>query len=176
MQCPKCQSEKLSVIDSRGDTGSIRRRRECSRCSFRFTTYERIERALPIVVKKDRTREPFARRKIRDGVMRAFEKRPVSTEFVDQLVDKIETAVHNLCIKEIESRAIGTLVVDVLKDIDPIAYIRFASVYQEFSSIEQFMDILASLNNRESKPKELETSADSSAEVSYPLKKIENGS
>jgi transcriptional repressor NrdR len=149
MRCPKCVSDRLSVIDSRADGSSIiRRRRECQACQFRFTTFERIERNLPIVVKKDLSREPFIRGKVRNGVLRAFEKRPVGAEFIEQLVDQIEVAIHALCLKEIDSRTLGTIVVDVLKDVDPIAYVRFASVYQEFSSIEQFMEILRGLSEK----------------------------
>src|SRR5262245_50505514 len=135
MRCPKCTSDTLSVIDSRGDGNSIRRRRQCGKCGFRFTTFERIELALPMVIKKDGRREPFDRAKIRGGLVRACEKRPVSIEIIDKTVEAIEHRVHELCVKEISSRQIGDFVIEPLKGIDKIAYVRFASVYREFSDV-----------------------------------------
>jgi transcriptional repressor NrdR len=147
MFCPKCNSEKSSVTDSRSDGGAIRRRRECSDCGFRFTTYERVELALPVVIKKDGSRENFDREKIRGGLRRACEKRPVSIEAIDAAVEAIEKRVQELCQKEVDSRALGELVMDELRKMDKIAYVRFASVYREFSDVSQFVDTLKSLGS-----------------------------
>lgn len=147
MKCARCGSDKVSVIDTRadGDDDSIRRRRECQECTYRFTTYERVELALPMVIKKDSRREVFDRAKIRAGILRACEKRPVSMETIDAATDTIERQISEMCIKEIPSIKIGDLVMDQLKAIDKIAYVRFASVYREFSDISQFVDTLESL-------------------------------
>ena len=142
MKCPKCNSDKSSVIDCRADGDSIRRRRECQDCEFRFTTFERVELALPAVIKKDGRRENFERSKILGGIRRACEKRPVSMEQIEHAVDTIERRVSEMCIKEIPSLQVGDLVMEVLKDLDKIAYVRFASVYREFSDISQFVDTL----------------------------------
>ncbi len=147
MFCPKCNSEKSSVTDSRSDGGAIRRRRECSDCGFRFTTYERVELALPVVIKKDGSRENFDREKIRGGLRRACEKRPVSIEAIDAAVEAIEKRVQELCQKEVDSRLLGELVMDELRKMDKIAYVRFASVYREFSDVSQFVDTLKSLGS-----------------------------
>lgn len=154
MRCPRCHSDSLSVIDSRAEENEIRRRRECQACQFRFTTYERVERALPMVIKKDGRRETFGREKIRAGLLRACEKRPVSVEIIDQTVDKIEQKIVEQCVKEIPSRNIGDFLMDALKDLDKIAYVRFASVYREFSDISQFMDTLMGLERRRKKQAE----------------------
>lgn len=145
MFCPKCNSEKTSVTDSRSDGGAIRRRRECSDCGFRFTTYERVELTLPVVIKKDGSRENFDREKIRKGLRRACEKRPVSIEAIDAAVEAIEKRAQELCQKEVDSRELGELVMDELRKMDKIAYVRFASVYREFSDVSQFVDTLKSL-------------------------------
>lgn len=145
MLCPRCDSDKTSVTDSRSDGSAIRRRRECQNCDFRFTTYERIELSLPSVIKKDGRRESFARDKIKAGIRRACEKRPVSMESIDESVDSIERQVQELCVKEIDSQAIGDLVMDKLRGLDKIAYVRFASVYREFSDVNQFMETLKAL-------------------------------
>jgi transcriptional repressor NrdR len=150
MFCPKCNSEKTSVTDSRSDGGAIRRRRECSDCGFRFTTYERVELALPVVIKKDGSRENFDREKIRGGLRRACEKRPVSIEAIDAAVEAIEKRVQELCQKEVDSRELGELVMDELRKMDKIAYVRFASVYREFSDVSQFVDTLKSLGSSSS--------------------------
>lgn len=156
MRCPKCNSENTSVIDSRADNNEIRRRRECQACEFRFTTYERVELALPMVIKKDGRREPFDRGKLRAGLVRACEKRPVSTELIDKTVESIEQRILERCLKEIPSRVVGDFLMDALKDVDKIAYVRFASVYREFSDVSQFVDTLQSLElkrrKRMSKP------------------------
>lgn len=148
MRCPKCGSEELSVVDSRGDDLAIRRRRECQSCQFRFTTYERIEFTLPMVVKKDGRREPYDRAKLKAGITRACEKRPVSTEAIEQAVEAIERKISELYVKELESRAVGDFVMEALKTLDKIAYVRFASVYREFSDISQFVDTLKSLGDK----------------------------
>ncbi|MEY4700310.1 MAG: Transcriptional repressor NrdR [Pseudomonadota bacterium] len=145
MFCPKCNSEKTSVTDSRSDGGAIRRRRECSDCGFRFTTYERVELTLPVVIKKDGSRENFDREKIRKGLRRACEKRPVSIEAIDAAVEAIEKRAQELCQKEVDSMELGELVMDELRKMDKIAYVRFASVYREFSDVSQFVDTLKSL-------------------------------
>ncbi|MFO0417073.1 MAG: transcriptional regulator NrdR [Pseudomonadota bacterium] len=147
MFCPKCASEKTSVTDSRSDAGAIRRRRECGDCGYRFTTFERIEIALPVIIKKDGSRENFDREKIRVGLRRACEKRPVSMETIDTAVEAIEKRVSELCQKEVESRLLGEMVMDELRKMDKIAYVRFASVYREFSDVNQFVDTLQSLGN-----------------------------
>lgn len=133
------------MTDSRSDGGAIRRRRECGDCGYRFTTFERVEVVLPVVIKKDGSRANFDREKIRIGLRRACEKRPVSTETIDAAVDAIEKRVHELCQKEVESRLLGELVMDELRKMDKIAYVRFASVYREFSDVSQFVDTLESL-------------------------------
>lgn len=148
MRCPRCLSNEVSVIDSRADDTEIRRRRECQACQFRFTTYERVELALPMVIKKDGRRQPFSRDKIRAGLVRACEKRPVSVEIIDKTVDNIEQKIVERCVKELPSRAIGDLLMNALKDIDKIAYVRFASVYREFSDVNQFVDTLQSLDTK----------------------------
>jgi transcriptional repressor NrdR len=153
LKCPKCGSSRSSVVDSRGDPSAIRRRRECQECEFRFTTFERIEYALPLVIKKDGRREPFNLLKLRAGLIRACEKRPISVEQVDVVANRIERRVSEMCLKELESVSIGDLVMEELKELDHIAYIRFASVYQEFSDIEQFVETLHSLRSEGKKRK-----------------------
>jgi len=145
MRCPKCSCDRSSVVDSRGDPSAIRRRRECQECGFRFTTYERLELALPLVIKKDGRREPFDLLKMRAGMMRACEKRPISIEVIDQTLEKVERKIHELCVKELDSRRIGDFLIEELKTLDQIAYVRFASVYREFSDISQFVEALQSL-------------------------------
>lgn len=147
MRCGRCRSDQLSVVDSRADGDSIRRRRECQDCGFRFTTYERIELALPMVIKKDGRREPFERQKIKAGLVRACEKRPVSMSVIDKTVGVVERRVHEMCVKEIASRQVGDFLMDELRDIDKVAYIRFASVYREFSDVSQFVDVLRTLTD-----------------------------
>lgn len=145
MICSRCSSDKSSVIDSRADGDAIRRRRECQQCGFRFTTYERMELSLPMVIKKDDRRQTFDRNKIRMGLLRACEKRPVSIEVIDATTEAIERRVSEMCLKEIPSIKIGDLLMEALKDIDKIAYVRFASVYREFSDVNQFVDTLEDL-------------------------------
>ena len=153
MHCPRCGHESSSVIDSRGDGEAIRRRRQCDRCKFRYTTFERVELSLPMVVKKDGRREPFDRLKIRGGLVRACEKTQVSIEQIDRAVEHIETKIAESFAKEIPSRHVGEFVMDELRKLDQVAYIRFASVYREFSDISQFLDTLASLKSGKAKTK-----------------------
>lgn len=144
MKCPFCNQENTRVIDSRPvpDNNSIRRRRQCDECGKRFTTYEKIETIPLTVIKKDQSREPYERRKIQDGITRACYKRPVSVERIESLMDEIETEVFNREEKEIPSALIGEIVMDKLKDLDAVAYVRFASVYREFKDVDTFMDEL----------------------------------
>ncbi len=136
MQCPFCQSDKLKVVDSRETAETIRRRRECDDCKKRFTTYERFEGKPLIIIKKDGRREPFNRNKILKGVMTACGKRPISQDRIEKTVDEIEAELKNMDTTEIKSKIVGDLVMEKLKELDNIAYIRFASVYKKFKDIE----------------------------------------
>ncbi len=144
MKCPYCSNPDTRVIDSRPaeDGTSIRRRRSCDACGKRFTTYEKVETIPLIIIKKDNNREQYSRRKIENGVLRACYKRPVSAKEIEQVVDRIEIKVFSLEEKEIPSSVIGELVMDELKDLDEVAYVRFASVYREFKDVNTFMDEL----------------------------------
>ena len=144
MKCPYCGNPDTRVIDSRpaDDNNSIRRRRSCDECGKRFTTYEKVETIPLIVIKKDNNREAFDRSKIEAGVLRACYKRPVSAEDIKRTVDEIELEVVNREEKEIQSNLIGEIVMDKLKLLDPVAYVRFASVYREFKDVNTFMDEL----------------------------------
>ena len=144
MKCPFCGHDNTRVIDSRpaDENNSIRRRRVCDECSRRFTTYEKVETIPLIVIKKDDNRETYDRSKIEAGVLRACHKRPVSANQITGLVDDVETEVFNRGEKEISSRVIGELVMDRLKSLDAVAYVRFASVYREFKDINTVMDEL----------------------------------
>lgn len=147
MKCPFCGFEESKVIDSRPtDEGErIRRRRECVKCGKRFTTYEVIETVPVIVVKKDKSRESFDRTKLFNGILRACEKRPVSIETIDNMVDSIEAALQNSLDREVTSVHIGEMVMDKLKETDEVAYVRFASVYRQFKDINTFMEELNKL-------------------------------
>jgi transcriptional repressor NrdR len=147
MKCPFCGFADTKVIDSRlGKEGSnIRRRRECIDCGRRFTTYERIEETLPLVVKKDGRREPFDRQKIIAGMQRACEKRPVSIATIEKMVDRLELTLQESGEKEIDSSRIGEAVMEALHGIDEVAYVRFASVYRQFKDINEFMAELKDL-------------------------------
>ena len=144
MKCPFCSSDNTRVIDSRpaDDNSSIRRRRLCDDCCNRFTTYEKVETIPLIVIKKDNNREPYDRSKIEAGVLRACHKRPISVNQINQLVDEVETEIFNREEKEIPSSLIGELVMDKLKDLEAVAYVRFASVYREFKDVNTFMSEL----------------------------------
>ncbi len=141
MRCPFCGFEDSKVIDSRPtDEGvAIRRRRECIECGQRFTTYEKVESLPIIVIKKDKTRELFNREKLLAGLTRACEKRPVETSTLDRLVDKIESDLQNTLKREISTKEIGEKVMEGLKDIDEVAYVRFASVYRQFKDVNTFI-------------------------------------
>lgn len=146
MKCPFCGYEESKVIDSRPtDEGErIRRRRECINCAKRFTTYEIIESVPILVVKKDKSREAFDRDKLIRGILRACEKRPVTMDTIEAAVNEIEVSLQNSLDREISSVKIGELVMDKLKDIDEVAYVRFASVYKHFKDVNAFMDELSS--------------------------------
>ena len=141
MKCPFCGFADTKVIDSRlGKEGNnIRRRRECIDCERRFTTYERAEESLPLVVKKDGRREPFDRLKIIAGMQRACEKRPVSISTIEKMVDRLEVVLQESGEREIDASRIGEAVMDALRDVDQVAYVRFASVYRQFKDINEFM-------------------------------------
>ena len=147
MKCPFCGFEESKVIDSRPtDEGQrIRRRRECLKCGKRFTTYEIIESLPIIVIKKDKSREAFNRDKLMTGLLRACEKRPVSIDTLDNMIDEIETVLQNSLDREVSSEKIGELVMEKLKAIDEVAYVRFASVYRQFKDINTFMRELSKL-------------------------------
>ncbi len=141
MKCPFCQHPENHVIDSRvgRDGRSIRRRRVCQRCKRRFTTYERVEEILPVVVKKDGRREPYDRQKVLAGLKKACEKRPVSTSAIEQAVDRIEQWLQERGEKEVPSSLIGEAAMRELHRLDQVAYVRFASVYREFKDVDEFM-------------------------------------
>ena len=141
MKCPFCGKENTRVIDSRpaDDGSSIRRRRQCDECTKRFTTYEKVEAIPLVVIKKDNNRESYDRSKVEAGVYRSCHKRPISVDQINTLVDEVENAIFNMEEKEIPSRVIGQLVMEKLRDLDPVAYVRFASVYREFKDVNTFM-------------------------------------
>jgi len=149
MKCPFFSHENTRVIDSRPaeDNNSIRRRRVCDECGKRFTTYEKIETIPLIIIKKDNNREAYDRAKIEAGVLRACHKRPVSAQQITTLVDEVENEIFNREEREIPSGTIGELVMNKLKDLDAVAYVRFASVYREFKDVNTFMDELKSVLN-----------------------------
>lgn len=150
MKCPFCGHDEDKVIDSRpSDEGTaIRRRRECISCNARFTTYEKVENLPLVVIKKDGTRQPFDRDKLISGIMKACEKRPVTTAQIENLVNSIETQSQNSLKREIMSQEIGEMVMERLKLIDEIAYVRFASVYRQFKDVNSFLEELNEMLNR----------------------------
>jgi transcriptional repressor NrdR len=147
MRCPFCRHSQNRVIDSRisGEGSTIRRRRLCTSCKRRFTTYERVEEIAPMVVKKDGRREPYDRAKIIGGLKRACEKRPVSVETIEEIADRVEAAVLERGEREVPSSLIGGLLMNELHAIDQVAYVRFASVYRSFKDIDEFMHELEDL-------------------------------
>ena len=147
MRCPFCTGMENRVIDSRlsKDNNVIRRRRECLGCKKRFTTYERVDEILPMIVKKDNRREAFDRNKIFAGIKKACEKRPVSIDTIESEIDAIETEFQERADREIASREIGERVMGILHELDEVAYVRFASVYRQFKDIKEFMDELREL-------------------------------
>lgn len=144
MRCPYCKADDTGVIDSRlsedGDT--VRRRRECKECGKRFTTYERVELSMPMIVKSNGHRVPYEREKIRTGFMRALHKRPVPTEYVEAAIQRVEQRIIALGEREVPSRVIGELVMRELKKMDDVAYIRFASVYEDFQRVDDFREAI----------------------------------
>lgn len=155
MKCPYCNKIDNKVIDSRlsKDGRTIRRRRECLDCGRRFTTYERLEEILPMVIKKDGRRESFNRDKIIEGIKKSCQKRPVSVTKIEEFVDSLEVYFQELGKKEVESKEVGERVISSLKDWDEVAYVRFASVYRQFKDINEFMaeleDILKSRREKD---------------------------
>lgn len=151
MKCPYCGKDNTKVIDLRPtDDSSIRRRRQCDECGKRFTTYEKIETLPLIVVKKDDNREPYDREKITAGIVRSCHKRPVSLTQINAMVDEIENQIFNMGEKEIPTITIGNIVMDKLKELDEVAYVRFASVYREFKDVNTFMSELQKILNKPS--------------------------
>ena len=142
MKCPFCNQDDTRVVDSRpaDDNSSIRRRRLCDACGKRFTTYEKVETIPLIIIKKDNNREQYNRSKIERGIIRACYKRPVSAEAIQKTVERIEIKIFNLEAKEVSSTDVGEIVMDELKELDEVAYVRFASVYREFKDVNTFMD------------------------------------
>ena len=142
MKCPFCGNDNTRVVDSRpvDDNTAISRRRMCDTCGKRFTSYEKVELSPLMVVKKDQTREQYNRNKIEDGVIRACHKRPVSAQQIKDLVDSVETEIYNKGEREIPTTEIGEMVMNRIKTLDAVAYVRFASVYREFKDVETFMD------------------------------------
>jgi len=153
MKCPYCGNLEDKVVDSRASAegDSIRRRRECLKCERRFTTYEHVEETPLMVVKKDGRREPFDRKKILSGLVKACEKRSISMESLEQLVDKIEFTLQKTYEKEVQSKEIGELVIKMLQELDEVAYVRFASVYRQFKDVAQFMKEVKGLLEKEEK-------------------------
>ncbi len=154
MKCPFCKSSNTEVIDSREvlNGESIRRRRQCESCSRRFTTYEKVDLADITVIKRNNTREPFDRNKILNGIMRACEKRPISWERMDEVTDKIEAKIRATGVREISSKKIGDMLIKELFSLDPVAYLRFASVYYNFGSPSEFRKYV-SLLSKKAKPR-----------------------
>ncbi len=149
MKCPYCSFVESKVIDSRPseESNSIRRRRECLKCGRRFTTYEKLETIALVVVKKDESRQPFNRNKVLKGIMTACEKRPISIMQMEQIADDIENELLQAMVREIPSTQIGEMVMDKLRTLDEVAYVRFASVYKQFDDLSTFMDELQGLIN-----------------------------
>ena len=147
MKCPYCSHPESKVIDSRPaeEGSSIRRRRECEKCAKRFTTYEKVERLPLMVVKKDKTRELFSREKLLSGVAKSCEKRPVSMLQLERMADDIESIIYNSLEREVTSEQLGEMVMDHLRDIDQVSYVRFASVYREFKDVDTFLKELNKL-------------------------------
>lgn len=144
VRCPFCRNTKGKVIDSRttGEGTTIRRRRECLKCHRRFTTYERVEETPLRVVKKDGSRVPFDRQKILSGLLKACEKRPIPVPALEDITDKIEAQIHEHYDREVSAKHIGDLVMEELKRLDQVAYVRFASVYKDFQAVEDFLEVL----------------------------------
>ena len=153
VECPNCHQNSSRVIDSRpsDENRAIRRRRECENCGFRFTTFERIEQAPLLVIKNDGTREAFSRDKILHGVMMAAQKRPITSDQLDALVDHVDNAIRKQGVSEISSKEIGELVMNELANLDDVAYIRFASIYRQFKDVSGFMEAMEDMMNKHGK-------------------------
>lgn len=154
MKCPYCSYKEDKVVDSRStaEDSAVRRRRECLKCGKRFTTYEYIEEVALMVIKKDGRREPFDRKKILAGIIRACEKRPVGMEKMEEIITQVERAIQKKSDREVSSSRIGELVMERLKALDDVAYVRFASVYRQFKDVGQFMEELKDILGNEQKP------------------------
>ena len=155
MHCPFCQAQDTKVIDSRlvGDGSQIRRRRECELCKARFTTFETADLALPRIIKSDGERQPFNGTKLKAGMLRALEKRPLSSEEVDAVFGNVLTQIRQLGEREIPSRMLGEIVMKSLKSVDQVAYVRFASVYRDFQDIEEFAQEISTLSKEKKRSK-----------------------
>lgn len=156
MRCPYCEKPDTRVIDSRPteEGHAIRRRRECDHCRKRFTTYEKVEEMIIMVIKKDGSREAFDRNKVRNGIIKACEKRPVSVASIERIVEEIERGLNNMMEKEIESKLIGEVIMEHLSKLDEVAYVRFASVYRQFKDVNTFIaEIEKLLGNEKNKQK-----------------------
>ena len=149
MHCPFCAADDTKVIDSRlvAEGHQIRRRRQCVHCNERFTTFELAELGMPRVVKRDGTRDPFNEEKMRAGMQRALEKRPVSTEQIEEFIMRIKSELRGTGEREVSSEMVGNLIMDALKELDKVAYVRFASVYRSFEDIREFGEEIAKLDN-----------------------------
>lgn len=158
MRCPFCNSADTKVIDSRPteEGHAIRRRRGCDACGKRFTTYEKVEETILMVVKKDSSREVFDRNKVLNGIVKACEKRPVSMTRIEEMVDEIEKELNNLMVREIDSNYIGELVMEQLKKADEVAYVRFASVYRQFTDVNTFLREIEKLVGKQGKDIEIQ--------------------
>lgn len=148
MFCPYCGNEDTRIIDSRSTASKKRRRRECGKCGRRFTTFEVIERPMITVVKRDGTFEPFDRSKLMRGIFNAIKKRPVNIEQVTMIVENVENHFANLMVSQVSSEEIGNLTLEMIKAVDDVAYIRFASVYKAFTSVEEFVSAISELSNK----------------------------
>ena len=170
MKCPYCGALEDKVIDSRptDESETIRRRRECARCLKRFTTYEKVEIQPLVVIKKDHSRENFNRDKLMRGISRACEKRPIATDEMHKIVDQIETRLSNSLEREVTSQSIGELLMDELKKLDQVAYVRFASVYRDFSDIDTFLDEIHKIRTEENPGSGINEGADSSGSARMP--------
>lgn len=153
MRCPFCDNEDTKVIDSRpiDDGKAIRRRRECEKCVKRFTTYEKVETTILMIIKKDGSRQAFDRDKLMNGIIKACEKRPVALADIERVVDSIERGLNNMMEKEVKSTFLGELVMEQLKDLDEVAYVRFASVYRSFKDVNTFIKEIEALVGKKNK-------------------------
>ncbi len=165
MRCPFCNVETTKVVDSRSseDGRSIRRRRQCESCGRRFTTYEKIEFFPLMVVKKDNTREPYDRAKMEAGVLRACHKRPVSVQSITDMLNDVENEIFQISDKEITSKQIGEMIMERLKDLEEVAYVRFASVYREFTDVNTFAEELTKLLKKKRTPRSKKNKSEESA-------------